>query len=596
VARLEAARGERGEVRYGLTIDYYQELFLNRRSSLFYVPPLAAARNSLLYALATVLLSMALGTPAAIALARRGQVVRTLDALFMLPLGASAVTLGLGFLMVFRRAVTSPWLVPMAHTLIALPLVIRTLQPALASIPPRLREAARVLGASPWRAWWTVEWPILWRASLAAATFAFTVSLGEFGATLLLARPEYPTLPIAIYRFLSQPGGLNYGQAMAMTTILMAFTSGGVLLIERLRLPGVAASFKGRTMLEVINIHKTYEGQPLLEGISFTVTPGETVCLLGPSGSGKSTLLRIIAGLEEAEEGRVYWEREDITDVPPHRRRMGMVFQDYALFPHLTVAENVAFGLRMQGWTPQDQQERVREVLELVRLTGFEGRRVTDLSGGEQQRVALARALAPRPRVLMLDEPLGALDRALRETLLEELREILRSSDVAAIYVTHDQEEAAAIADRVLILHEGRIVRQGTPYEVWTDPGSLWVARFLGVGDILLGKWRPGADSPLLETELGTFPLSCSHSHRAGELVGAVLRPSAVAESTAGPIRSRVTDVLFQREHFKVCLANGLCAFLSRPPGVGEVITLRLTAPLQCLGPAPAGSKGGGIR
>jgi len=349
-------------------------------------------------------------------------------------------------------------------------------------------------------------------------------------------------------------------------------------------------------MLEVINIHKTYEGQPLLEGISFTVTPGETVCLLGPSGSGKSTLLRIIAGLEEAEEGRVYWEREDITDVPPHRRRMGMVFQDYALFPHLTVAENVAFGLRMQGWTPQDQQERVREVLELVRLTGFEGRRVTDLSGGEQQRVALARALAPRPRVLMLDEPLGALDRALRETLLEELREILRSSDVAAIYVTHDQEEAAAIADRVLILHEGKIVREGTPYEVWTDPGSLWVARFLGVGNILLGKWRPGADSPLLETELGTFPLSCSHSHRAGELVGAVLRPSAVAESTAGPIRSRVTDVLFQREHFKVCLANGLCAFLPRPPGVGEVLTLRLTAPLQCLGPAPAGNKRRGIR
>jgi len=237
VARLEAARGERGEVRYGLTLDYYRELFLNRRSSLFYVPPLAAARNSLLYALATVLLSMALGTPAAIALARRGPAVRTLDALFMLPLGASAVTLGLGFLLVFRRAVTSPWLVPLAHTLIALPLVVRTLQPALASIPPRLREAAQVLGASPWRAWWTVEWPILWRASLAAATFAFTVSLGEFGATLLLARPEYPTLPVAIYRFLSQPGGLNYGQAMAMTTILMAFTAGGILLIERLRPP-----------------------------------------------------------------------------------------------------------------------------------------------------------------------------------------------------------------------------------------------------------------------------------------------------------------------------------------------------------------------
>lgn len=237
VVRMEAARGERGQVRYGLTADYYQELFVNRRSSLFYVPPFEAARNSLLYGLATVFLSLTLGFPAATALARRSRWVRGPDVLFLLPLGTSAVTMGLGFLLAFRRAVTFPWLVPLAHTLIALPLVIRTLQPAIASIPPRLREAAQVLGASPWRAWWTVDWPILRRAVLAAATFAFTVSLGEFGATLLLARPEYPTLPVAIYRFLSQPGGLNYGQAMAMTTILMAFTSGGVLLIERLRPP-----------------------------------------------------------------------------------------------------------------------------------------------------------------------------------------------------------------------------------------------------------------------------------------------------------------------------------------------------------------------
>ncbi len=337
-------------------------------------------------------------------------------------------------------------------------------------------------------------------------------------------------------------------------------------------------------MLEVINIHKTYEGQPLLEGISFTVTPGETVCLLGPSGSGKSTLLRIIAGLEEAEKGRVYWEGKDITAVPPHRRRMGMVFQDYALFPHLTVAENVAFGLRMQGWSPQDQQERVREVLELVRLTGFEVRRVTDLSGGEQQRVALARALAPRPHVLMLDEPLGALDRALREELLGELREILRASNVAAIYVTHDQEEASAIADRILILHNGKIVRDGTPFEVWDDPGSLWVAQFLGVGNILFGECDSGSGSPVLRTALGEFPLSCPHCHPTGTRLGAVLRPSAVEEHPEGELRARVTDVLFQREHFRVSLENGLYVFLPRAPQVGEGIAIRLKVPLQCLG------------
>ena len=242
ISRLEAARGERTEVQYGLTTDYYAELFINRRGSLFYVPPIAAVRNTLTYAGITVLLSLALGFPVATALARPGSLERLLDPFLMLPLGASAVTLGLGFIVAFNHPPlamrTSPWLVPLAHTIIALPFVIRTLQPQLASIPQRYREAATVLGASPVRAWFAVDWPIVSRATLAAATFAFTVSLGEFGATTLVSRPEYPTLPIAIYRFLSQPGGLNYGQAMAMATILMFVCGVGILLIERLRLPG----------------------------------------------------------------------------------------------------------------------------------------------------------------------------------------------------------------------------------------------------------------------------------------------------------------------------------------------------------------------
>lgn len=242
VSRLEAARGQRGEVQYGLTTDYYSELFINRRGSLFYVPPVQAALNSLGYAGLTVLLSLLMGFPAASALARPGKLERWLDPLLVLPLGASAVTLGLGFILSFNRPplqlLASPWLVPLAHTMVALPFVIRTLQPALASIPERLRDAASSLGASPFRAWLAVDWPIIWRASLAAATFAFTVSLGEFGATALLTRPEYPTIPIAIYRFLSQPGGLNYGQAMAMATILMTLATIGILVIERVRLPG----------------------------------------------------------------------------------------------------------------------------------------------------------------------------------------------------------------------------------------------------------------------------------------------------------------------------------------------------------------------
>ena len=233
VSRLEAARGQRTDVQYGLTTDYYSELFINRRGSLFYVPPIRAALNSLGYAGLTVLFSLLMGFPAASALARPGKLERWLDPLLMLPLGASAVTLGLGFIISFNRPplrlLASPWLIPLAHTMVALPFVIRTLQPALASIPERLRDAASMLGASPLRAWLAVDWPIIWRASLAAATFAFTVSLGEFGATALLTRPEYPTIPIAIYRFLSQPGGLNYGQAMAMATVLMVLATVGIL-------------------------------------------------------------------------------------------------------------------------------------------------------------------------------------------------------------------------------------------------------------------------------------------------------------------------------------------------------------------------------
>lgn len=235
--RLEADRGQRGDVQYGFTTDYYTELFVNRRGSVFYVPPIQATLNSLGYAGATVIISLVLGFPAAFALAKPTRLEKILDPLIMLPLGSSAVMLGLGFIISFGAWLTSPLLVPFAHTLVALPFVIRTLQPAIASIPQRLRQAASSLGASPLEVWKNIDLPILRRATLAAATFAFTISLGEFGATLLISRPEYPTIPVAIERFLSQPGGLNYGQAMAMATMLMLLTITSILLIEKFRLP-----------------------------------------------------------------------------------------------------------------------------------------------------------------------------------------------------------------------------------------------------------------------------------------------------------------------------------------------------------------------
>ncbi|MFZ3071260.1 MAG: iron ABC transporter permease [Anaerolineaceae bacterium] len=239
---LEAARGERGEVQTGFTLQYYRELFVNRTGSLFYVPPITAIRNSLIYSGLTVLIATGLGLLAAYALTRPGRLNRWIEPLFMLPLGASAVTLGLGFLVVFN---VPPWtnldfplLIPIAHSLVALPLVVRTLLPALRGIPNSLRQAAGVLGAGPLQAFKEVDLPILLRALIVSMVFAFTISLGEFGASSFLSTPQTPTIPVAIYRYISQPGALNYGQALAMSTLLMGVCAAGSWLIEKIRLPG----------------------------------------------------------------------------------------------------------------------------------------------------------------------------------------------------------------------------------------------------------------------------------------------------------------------------------------------------------------------
>jgi ABC-type Fe3+/spermidine/putrescine transport system ATPase subunit len=342
-------------------------------------------------------------------------------------------------------------------------------------------------------------------------------------------------------------------------------------------------------MLQIVNIDKTYEGQPLLRGISFTVGRGETVCLLGPSGSGKSTLLRIIAGLEPPESGQVLWGGQDLASTPPHLRDFGLVFQDYALFPHLDVFNNVAFGLKMKNWSRDEIGKRVIEVLDLVNMPGFAHRKVTDLSGGEQQRVALARALAPRPRLLMFDEPLGALDRTLKEDLLDELRVILHRTRIPAIYVTHDQEEAFSVAERVLLLHEGQIVRQGRPAEVWAHPGSAWAAGFLGLGNVLEGKILAGKNGKWkVNSGLGSFTVNCGHEHEVGDKVHLLARPLEAPSRGAGRgiergsvIRGRVEDVVFQQDRYKVTLEHGPFVYLRKAPKVGQKIAVRVA--VECL-------------
>ena len=259
--------------------------------------------------------------------------------------------------------------------------------------------------------------------------------------------------------------------------------------------------------LTVVAVSVGFGGAPVLDGIDLAVAPGEILVLLGPSGCGKTTLLRAVAGLEPMVAGSISWDGVDLAGVPPHERGFGLMFQDHALFPHRDVAGNVGFGLRMAGMPESQQDERVRRVLELVGLEGFGPRSVSTLSGGEAQRVALARSLAPGPRLLMLDEPLGSLDRALRDRLVDELDVLLRRLGQAAIHVTHDHDEAFALADRIAVMGEGRIQRIGTVAEVWSDPVSTYVARCLGhenlieldrSGGCALGRLGDGPGTVLL--------------------------------------------------------------------------------------------------
>ena len=243
--------------------------------------------------------------------------------------------------------------------------------------------------------------------------------------------------------------------------------------------------------LSVRGLAVTYGDLRAVDGVDLEVAAGEVVALLGASGSGKSSLLRAVAGLEDVAAGEVAWGGRSMVRVPVHKRGFGLMFQDGQLFEHRDVGSNIAYGLT--GLPRAQRGERVREMLELVGLPGFERRRVTTLSGGQAQRVALARALAPAPRLLLLDEPLSALDRALREQLATDVRAILREGGTTALYVTHDQDEAMTVADRVGVMEAGRLLRLDTPQRLWADPGSSKVARFLGfdvVGDLALA---PGA-------------------------------------------------------------------------------------------------------
>jgi ABC-type Fe3+/spermidine/putrescine transport system ATPase subunit len=294
-------------------------------------------------------------------------------------------------------------------------------------------------------------------------------------------------------------------------------------------------------MLTVTRVSRAFDGLPVLRGVDLHIQQGEIIGLLGASGSGKTTLLRIIAGLETADNGDVLLDGHSMMSVPVHRRDFGLMFQDFALFPHMNVEQNVGFGLKMRGMHPQ---KRVGEVLQLVGLDGFEKRDVSGLSGGERQRVALARSLAPNPRLLLLDEPLGSLDASLRERLAVELRAIIKNTGLTAVHVTHDQQEAFAIADRIAVMHQGQIEQIDTPETLYHQPKTTYIARFLGLHNIIPVQRHEGGQ---VYTPVGTFD---------ADGAAVLLHPDGIRLSDEGVISGTIEECVFMGDVYRLTLRH----------------------------------------
>jgi thiamine transport system ATP-binding protein len=316
--------------------------------------------------------------------------------------------------------------------------------------------------------------------------------------------------------------------------------------------------------VEVSSARVAFGATRALDGVDLAVDAGEVVAVLGPSGSGKSTLLRAIAGLQPLDTGRVAIDGAEVTGTPPHERGVGMMFQQPALFPHLDVAANVAFGLRMRGDRGADVGRRVADLLELVGLPGTERRDPATLSGGEQQRVALARALAPAPRVLLLDEPFGSLDRPRRDQLVTELRSLFARLALTVVAVTHDQREAFAMAGRLVLLDRGRVEQEGPAADVWRAPATARAAALLGFRNVVEVEVAHGrAGSPW--GDLGPAPAGARH---------AVIRPEAVVLDPSGLLEGRVASTVFAGAHATVVVEVD-----DGPPLDAEVPTLQAPAP-----------------
>ena len=323
----------------------------------------------------------------------------------------------------------------------------------------------------------------------------------------------------------------------------------------------------GAPLVRIEGIVKTFGGIPAVNGVSLDIVQGEFFALLGPSGCGKTTLLRLLAGFETPDSGRILLDGEDIVPIPPYRRPVNMMFQSYALFPHLTVAGNVAFGLRQERLPRAEIDARVSAMMALVKIEALAGRKPHQLSGGQRQRVALARALVKRPKVFLLDEPLAALDKRLRAQTQFELKELQRRLGLTFVIVTHDQEEAMIMADRIGVMDHGRLKQVATPSEIYERPNSRWVAQFIGEANVLEGSIAAGESGPIVDTAAGRLHVADQDGTAGGERVFVAFRPEKVRFGRERPqpepdnvFEGRIADIVYLGDVslYKIALECGI--------------------------------------
>ena len=458
------------------------------------------------------------GIPAAYVMAKsQSRFTRLLEEFLVMPLAIPGLAIALAILISYGWWTTfrTSWLIILiGHVIFTLPFMIRSVIAVMAAINMQeLEEGAASLGASFFARFTRVIIPNVLPGVLAGSLMVFTLSIGEFNLTWMLHTPLTKTLPVGLADSYASMR-LEIGSAYTITfffmiiPLLMAMqwvsrprhthpagqeTEPSAMPQEKQILqPAPAAAAppllrRAGTAVRLVACAKTFPGGTrALKAVDLEVAGGETIVILGPSGCGKTTLLRIIAGLEWPDDGgAVFFDTDDVTRVPIEKRNVGMVFQSYALFPNMNVAENIAYGLKVRGDDTEKMRRRVDEMLSMMQIEDLRHRRIEQLSGGQKQRVALARAIAVRPRILLLDEPLTALDAKLRDALRVEIDMLLRSIGITAVYVTHDQAEAMALGDRIVVMSQGLIAQIGSPRQIYFNPANRFVADFVGTVNCL---------------------------------------------------------------------------------------------------------------